>query len=115
MTHYIDLRYKWTPKEIKTQLNTAKAFILPKNLKAFETASVNLTKFAIEKGVTQRIFPETISVSIPNKTVRVLGDRITSIQGLKAAADLKLEFTIESGERTKENPWGIYITKEREE
>jgi hypothetical protein len=48
-------------------------------------------------------------------TALITGDRVTSIQGLKAAGNLKLQLTFESGQRTKENPWGIYITKEKEE
>jgi hypothetical protein len=40
---------------------------------------------------------------------------VTSIQGLKAAGNLKLELTFESGSRTEGNPWGLYISKEREE
>lgn len=115
ITNYLLLRYRWTPKDVKQNLNSAKAFILPKNTKSFESATNNVAKFALEKAVSQKIYPEPLAISIPNKTVTITGDRVTSIQGLKAATDLKLELMFESGERKPENPWGIYITKEREE
>lgn len=44
----------------------------------------------------------------------IVGDRIMSIQTLKAAGDLKLELVFESSQRSNENPWGIYFTRERE-
>lgn len=44
----------------------------------------------------------------------IVGDRITSIQSLKAAGDLKLELGFESGPRTFVNPWWVFISKEKE-
>ncbi|RYZ81152.1 MAG: hypothetical protein EOP06_24020, partial [Proteobacteria bacterium] len=69
----------------------------------------------ISQALTQRAYPREILVSHDGSRVNIRGDRITSIQGFYAAAELKLELTIESGSRTKENPWGVYIIKEREE
>lgn len=113
--HYLKLRYQWGPEDIKQNLTAAQAFILPGNMKAYETASANLVNFSIERLVFQRIFPERIDVNLEQGTVSIIGDRITSIQGLKAVGDVKLELSFQSGDHTKENPWGIYIIKEREE
>jgi hypothetical protein len=112
---YIAARYSWTPQSVKEQLGQAKAFIMTKNGKAFENASLGIQKFSAERSVTQRIYPSKIEINLQKSTASVRGDRVTSIQGLKAAGDLKLELTFENGARTKENPWGIYITKEKEE
>jgi len=115
ITQYLDLRYKWTPQNVKQRLTSARAFVLAKNAKAFDAATANVAKFASEKAVSQKIYPDKIEVDLKQATISVSGDRVTSIQGLKAAGDLKLQLTFASGERTKTNPWGLYITKEREE
>lgn len=112
---YLSSRYSWTPQSVRDQLSHTKAFILAKNLKAFENASLGIQKFAAERNVSQKIYPSRIDVNLDKSVALVRGDRVTSIQGLKAAGDLKLELSFENGPRTKENPWGIYITKEKEE
>jgi hypothetical protein len=55
-----------------------------------------------------------VSVDLESHKVRITGDRLTSVQGLKAAGDLTLELEYQGGDRSKENPWGIFITKEKE-
>lgn len=112
---YLNRRYKWDPPNVGKQLQSAQAFILPATRKTFETAVGNVARFSVEKVVSQRVHPEKISVNLDRRTVSITGDRVTSIQGLKAAGDLKLELAFDFGPRTAENPWGIYVTKEREE
>ncbi|MGE3974767.1 MAG: hypothetical protein AB7F59_09610 [Bdellovibrionales bacterium] len=112
---YIDLRYKWEPKNVQEKLKNAQAFVLSSSLSAFQAAVTNVAKFSTEKLVSQRVYPEVMEVNLKNKTVFVKGDRVTDIQGLKAAGNLRLELSFESGPRTKDNPWGLYITKEKEE
>ena len=111
---YLGSRYQWEPGNVREHLGAAQAFILPANLKAYQSAVVNIARFALEKQVSQRVYPEKLEISIEKKTVQITGDRITTAQGLKAAGVLRLELSFESGPRTKENPWGIYITKEKE-
>lgn len=115
LNQYLSTRYTWTPETVREQLNHTKAFILSKNLKAFQSASLGIQKFASERSVSQKLYPGKVEVSMGKSVALVRGDRVTTIQGLKAAGDLKLELTFEAGPRTKENPWGIYITKEKEE
>lgn len=112
---YLERRYKWDPSNVKQNLLEATAFILPQNIKAYQGAVANVAKFSTEKLVSQRVFPDKMEVSLDKKTVLVTGDRISAIQGLKAAGNLRLELSFESGPRTKENPWGVYVTKEKEE
>lgn len=111
---YVDLRYKWEPKTVAASLRQAEAFILPQSRKAFEAATGEVIKFAAEKIVLQRAYPAQIVVDLEKKLALVIGDRITAIQGLKAAGDLQLELSFESGPRTRENPWGIYFVREKE-
>ncbi len=114
---YLELRYRWEPKTVANRMREAEAFILPATRKTFEAATANVIRFAQEKNVAQRVYPETdkMPVNFDKQTVFIQGDRVTSIQGLKAAGDLKLELSFDYGPRTAKNPWGIYITKERED
>lgn len=113
--HYLGKRYQWEPESVVKQLKASEAFIAPQALKAFQGAVANVAKFSTEKIVSQKVYPEQIEINLKNQTALITGERVTSIQGLKAAGNLKLELTFESGPRTQENPWGLYITKEREE
>jgi hypothetical protein len=112
--HYIDHRYKWDPQSVTKRLQEAEAFVLPQNRNAYEKAMADVVRFSTEKAASQRVYPEKLTVDLKNRTVAVFGDRVTAIQGLKAAGDLRIELSFESGPRTDRNPWGIYITKERE-
>ena len=111
---YLELRYKWEPKNVEEKLKNAENFIAPQSLKAYRTQIANVARFSKEKLVTQKIYPSDLTVDLDNHKVRIVGDRITSIQGLKAAGDLTLELEYQGGDRTKVNPWGIFITKEKE-
>lgn len=112
---YLEKRYQWEPENVIKKLKESEEFITPKALRAFQDAVSNVAKFSVDKVVSQKIYPSDIKVDLKNQTALITGDRLTSIQGLKAAGNLKLELTFESGPRTKENPWGLYISKEREE
>jgi len=112
---YLEKRYRWEPESVTTKLKESEAFIQPTSVKAFQAAMMNIVKFSKEKIVSQTVYPSKIDVDMNKKTALIFGDRITTIQGLKAAGNLKLELTFENGPRTQENPWGLYIAKEREE
>lgn len=114
LREYLKHRYNWTPKTVAAQVEQSRAFIQPSTLKVFDSAMQNVVRFSTERIVTQRIYPVDIEVDIKKGIVTILGDRITIIQGLKATGDLKLELGFESGSRTLQNPWGIYIFREKE-
>lgn len=112
---YLEKRYQWEPENVIKKLKESEEFITPKALKAFQGAVANVTKFSTEKIVSQKVYPENIDIDLKKNIALVTGERVTSIQGLKAAGNLKLELSFESGPRTQNNPWGLYISKEREE
>lgn len=112
---YLDLRYRWEPKTVQSKIKDAEEFILPSAKKAFDAATAPIVKFSTAKLVSQRVYPDRVAVSLENKSVLITGDRLTDIQGLRAAGNLKLTLFFEGGPRTPLNPWGIYITKEKEE
>jgi hypothetical protein len=112
---YVELRYKWEPATVKDRLKFAEVFIAPQSLVAYQAATTNVIKFSTDRQVMQRVYPDKIEVNLEKRTVALVGDRVTAIQGLKAAGDLKIELSYDSGPRTKLNPWGVYVVKEREE
>jgi hypothetical protein len=114
LREYLKHRYNWTPKTVASSLESARAFILPSTLKVYDSAMQNVVRFSSERLVAQRIYPAEVEVDLKKSLATISGDRITTIQGLKAAGDLKLELSFDSGPRTPSNPWGIYISKERE-
>lgn len=112
---YLEKRYNWDPENVDGRLNEAQAFILPQSLKAFRQALADVARFSKEKQVSQRTYANKVQVDLAQKTVLVTGDRVSAIQGLKAAGNLNLLLYFDAGPRTTENPWGLYITKEKEE
>lgn len=115
LKRYLDLRYKWDPKTVKNQIQSAQVFVSRSARIAYEADTASTVKFSTEKQVSQRVYPIGVKVDINQNSAFITGDRITDIQGLRAAGALKLTLFYESGARTVENPWGIYITKAREE
>lgn len=111
---YIKYRYNWEPKTVAKRIDDAEAFILPGTRKTFAGSMANVVRFSTEKMVGQKAYAEKVIVDLGKNEVRVTGDRVTSIQGIKAAGDLSLKLSFESGPRTEANPWGIYIQKELE-
>ena len=114
VTRYIDQRYRWEPTNVSEHLKNAEAFVGSAAINAYEKAAANVVKFSVDKQVTQKIFPEQVSVNIEGKKALITGTRVTAIQGIRAAGDLKIELILEYGSRTKQNPWGVFIIKENE-
>ena len=112
---YLDLRYRWEPKTVQAKIKQSESFILPTAVKAFETSTAPIIKFSTEKLVSQKMYADHVFVNLENKSASISGDRLTDIQGMRAAGPLKLTLFFENGPRTPENPWGVYISKEKEE
>lgn len=111
---YLEVRYVWDVANQANQLTRAKTFIAPQSLKAFDKTTADLIAFSKGKNVSQRVYPIKISVNSKDSKVEVVADRITEIQGLKAATLLRVNLHFQSGPRTNENPWGVYVIKEEE-
>lgn len=115
ITRYLEKRYTWGPVDVQKKLKDSSFFVSTTSQKAFNEAMVNVSRFSLEKQVAQKLYPSNVEISMKDSTALITGDRVTSIQGLKAVGNLKLQLNFESGPRTPQNPWGIYITKEKEE
>ncbi|MBX3022788.1 MAG: hypothetical protein KF799_14030 [Bdellovibrionales bacterium] len=111
---YIERRYNWTSQSVDQQLEKSRTFVGAAAMKNFLQGTANVKRFSKEKVVTQRAYASNYTVDLKRGSVLVTGDRITEIQGMRAAGALNLELGFQSGPRTAENPWGIYIVKETE-
>jgi hypothetical protein len=112
---YISLRYSWDAKSVKDKLALARTFVHPNALRSFDSDLAEVQKFAIDRNVAQRGYAADVIIDLPRQVARVRGDRVTTIQGLTAAGPLNLTLQFESGPRTKLNPWGIYVSREKNE
>ncbi len=111
---YLYVRYNWSPQNVKMNLKNAEVFIHPSLLKSYQTSIGKVEKFGVEKTVSQTLYTDSITIDLNRKVAIVVGNRITAIQGLRAVGAFKLELSFESGSHTSSNPWGIYITQEKE-
>jgi hypothetical protein len=111
---YIDKRYNWTSASVDKNLDAAKAFVSAQFVQNFVHGVSNVRKFSKEKGVSQRAYATAVSVDLKRGSVTIAGDRITEIQGMRAAGAFNLELSFQGGARSVENPWGVYIVKETE-
>lgn len=111
---YLEVRYAWDANNQTEQLLRAKSFIASQSLKAFEKTASDLVSFSKGKNVSQRIYLTKILVNSKESRVETTADRITEIQGLKAATLLRVSLYFQNGPRTAENPWGLYVIKEEE-
>lgn len=115
LREYIQSRYRWEPENVIERLKSSKAFILPNTERVFEDAVSKVARFSKEKLASQKVFIDEVKVDLKSRSALITGTRVTSIQNLPAAGELKLELSFESGPHTQENPWGIYVTKEKED
>jgi hypothetical protein len=111
---YLEVRYNWSPQNIKSNLSRAELFIHQNAMKSYQGSISKVIKFGIERSVSQTLYTDNIVIDINRKVAIIYGNRITAIQGLRAVGAFKLELSFESGIHTQSNPWGVYITQEKE-
>lgn len=112
---YLNYRYSWDEKTVLDQLKNAEHFVLPSLASSFQKSMKETIKFVQEKKVKQRVYPKDVKVDLKEKKIKILADRITDFDGLKAATELRVTLQYDTDTRTVINPWGIYVTKETEE
>lgn len=111
---YLSHRYSWNVETVQTELKKSEAFIFPSLIGSFQKSMLEIQKYVRDRKVSQRVYPQTIEVSLKEKTVSVIADRITEFDSLKAATLLKTKLVFELASPTASNPWGIYFVKEVE-
>jgi hypothetical protein len=111
---YLEVRYNWTPQNIKNNLSKAELFIHQNAMKSYRGSISKVVKFGVERNVSQSLYTDNIVIDLSRKVAIIYGSRITAIQGLRAVGAFKLELSYESGTHSQTNPWGVYITQEKE-
>jgi len=111
---YLELRYTWQPTNQAAQLSLAKNFIASQSIKAFEKTAADLVAFSKGKNVAQRVYPLSVNADTKDGRIQIVADRFTEIQALKAATALKVTLVYQTGTRTLDNPWGVYVVREEE-
>lgn len=113
VTGYVLAHYNWEWKSIDGVFREAARYVSPDFTKRFLAANQEQIRIAREKKVSQRFYLAEVTLDLKSKTVRVSGDRILLVEGLKAASVLSVEVQFDYGARTEENPEGVYIVGEK--
>lgn len=111
---YTITHYTWNSVTIEAAHAKAARYVADKFRKAFVKANEEQVRFVKEKKVSQRVYIAEAPVIDPKKlTARVKLDRIYQIEGLMGSVPITLDLAYTYGDRTDENPEGIYITDEK--
>ena len=113
VTGYIHAHYNWEWAKIDESFNKAAKYVSPEFSKKFLDANQEQIRVAREKKVSQRFYLVDTKSDIKAKSVKVTGDRILLVEGLRASNPLSVEVQFDYGARTEENPEGIYVTGEK--
>jgi len=113
VTAYLEMRHNWDSGTIQTSIGGASRFVDSSFRKAFLQANASQIKIATEKRISQRFYVRQVSVNLQKDVASVSGDRILTVDGFKAVSSLSFNLKIRLGDRTEQNPEGVYITSEQ--
>lgn len=113
VTAYLQNRHNWEATSIRSSIGTASKFVDDSFRKAFLQANETQIKIAQEKKISQRFYVSHLDLNLSKGSVFVTGDRILTIDGFRAVNPLVFSLTFHLGERTEQNPEGVYITSEQ--
>ncbi len=112
ITRFIKLRHNWNDKTIEINLKKSTQLIAHQFKAKFFKANKENIKTAKSKKITQKFYLSEIKIDFKKKEVQVTGDRILIVEGLRATQPMTFKLKYTFGDRTLENPEGIYITHE---
>ena len=110
---YLEIRHNWEPVSIEKSIGKASRFVDRSFRESFLRANASQIKIAKEKKVSQRFYISSVNVDLEKGVANVAGDRILTIDGLRAVSSLAFALKIRIGERTEQNPEGVYVTSEQ--
>ena len=110
---YVAAHYNWEWVKVDDAFKDAARFVHPDFTKKFLAANEAQIRMAKEKKVSQRFYASDTKLDSKAKTLKVSGDRILVIEGLRATNPMSIEIEYDLGQRTEENPEGVYITGEK--
>ena len=111
---YTTTHYTWSPTSIEAAHKKASSYVAENFRPSFMKSNEEQVRFVKEKKVSQRVYiSEPPQIDSKKLTARVRLDRIYQIEGLTGSVPIILDLTFSYGDRTEENPEGIYITDEK--
>jgi hypothetical protein len=110
---YLTIRHNWDPVTIEDQSKKASFFVASEFREKYLLSSQEQIRLSKEKQVAQRLFTDDPDIDIKNKKATVRAERILIINGIRASQPMLFELSFDYGERTANNPEGIYITGEK--
>lgn len=110
---YLTTRHNWEWTTIEAKTRDAASYVAPQFRPKYQASTQEQIRLARERQVSQRLFPEEPEVDMKSKTARVRAERILIVNGIRAAQALTFELGFALGERSKENPEGVFITSEK--
>ena len=110
---YVKSHYNWDYAQVDAAFQQAAHYVAPEFYKKFIEANSQQIKIAKEKKVSQRFYFSEPVVVIASKHVKVDGNRILLVEGLRAASPLTIDVEFDYGARSALNPEGIYVTGEK--
>jgi len=109
---YVTSHYNWDYAQVDAAFDLAAKYVAPEFAKQFSQANAQQIKVAKKKKVSQKFYFSDPTVDIASRHVKIDGNRILLVEGLRAASALTLDVEFDYGKRTALNPEGIYITGE---
>lgn len=113
VTAYLQSRHSWTATDVKGSIGKASRFVDESFRKPFLAANEAQIRIAQDKKIIQKFYVSKIEVDLGKGTALVSGDRILTVEGFRAVNALSFNLSLRFGERTEQNPEGVYITSEQ--
>ncbi len=113
VTGYISARYSWDWGKIEETFSSAAKYVAPDFTKRFLAANQDQIRIVKEKKISQRFYVADLNVDLAGKVVRITGDRILLVDGLRATSPLTIEVQFDYAARIEMNPEGVYVIGEK--
>lgn len=113
ITGYLKTRHNWEWTTIEAKSKDASQYVASDFREKFLIATTEQIRLAKEKQISQRLYPEEPDIDLKTKMATVRAERILIVSGIRAAQGLTFQVGFSLGDRTPNNPEGVYITSEK--
>jgi len=113
ITAYLQNRHNWDSGTIQNSIGAASRFVDNSFRKSFLQANQSQIRIATAKKLSQKFYVSRLDLALTKGTAIATGDRILTVDGFKAVSLLTFNLSFHLGERTEQNPEGVYITSEQ--
>lgn len=110
---YVALHHNWDPESISKNFEQASLMVADGFQKQFLSANQGQLRLSKEKKLAQRFHIAEFKLDSATRTVRIFGDRILIVEGLRAATPMNIEIQYAFQSRSEKNPEGVVIASER--